>query len=1084
MNCPLCFHSNPIDAKFCNQCAHDLNAPGIPSQRIADRAFATRSALEGERKQVSVLFADVKGSTEMVARGDPEDAREILDPVLELMMEGVRHYQGTVNQLTGDGVMALFGAPVAQEDHAARACSAALRIQMNLARHREKLRRDKTSAPPQVRVGVNSGEVVVRSLTTDLNPEYTAVGLTTHLASRMEQMAVPGSVLITADTFRLAQGSVEAISLGLRTVAGVEEQIDVYELVSARDMRSGPRESPLQRLQKFVGRDGELAFLSGAIALARRGMGQFVAIVGDAGIGKSRLLHEFVLSSDALGAVVLRTGCLSYGPAKGYSPLVKLLQNYFSIARTDDKSNVRQQVLAKLQIPDPFLDAHAVAVLALLDALPDGSLWDRLDSGRKRQAILAALKDLVQQQSELTPLILVFEDLQGIDAESWWVLNALLDGLSGLRLLVLATSRPVSVHPWGDNPNVQRLRVAPLSRQSVEELLDIYIGTSEDLLRVREQLIERTQGNPLFIEECVSALQETGALTGAPGMHQAGQPIQAAKVPATVQAIIAARIDRLADADMRLLQAAAVFGKEFSLVPLQAIAELENVEEVQFALARLQSGGFVSVLPTRPHTEYSFKHALIHEVVYSSLLNERRRELHERALVAIETIYCDSIGEYLENLAHHALQAGLTDKAIGYAKRSGDKAGARSASHEAIRYYEDALALLARVPESEETLATSLSARLGLGVALRATRGAWDREVEGCYTKALELCDRLGSSTERFPILFGLWSCHSSSGQYGRAAEATAALLDIAATGTEYMRLEANHSRWSTTIATGRPEEALRYISLSQPRHRRQDDDAWWKYGTHDPIACSYQMSAIGRWLLGDYKQARTDAARAIQRATQGRHPFTTVLAYQFAAVVHYHCGDRGAAKLNAKTASSLGRLHGITAWPAHVSMIVARLLADEGRIEEALRLVEQNLPAALQAGWPWSSSISFGIAADVYGMAGQHRTGLDMLQSLRATDYAGFYGPELHRLFAKLLLMSAPERAEEAQARLYAAVELARDKQLKALQLRAAIDLAYCLGSRNRAAARDALSVIDDFGDRSEAADLNTARALRKWLA
>jgi class 3 adenylate cyclase/tetratricopeptide (TPR) repeat protein len=1079
MRCPRCGHDNPEQARFCNQCAQALLPGAAVPKYLAEKIIASRSALEGERKQITVLFADMKGSMELLAGRDPEEARKILDPMLELMMDAVHQYEGTVNQVMGDGIMALFGAPIAHEDHAVRACWAALRMQAAVARHSETLQRA-GAMPVQIRVGVNSGEVVVRSISGDLHMDYTAVGQTTHLAARMEQLASPGSILVTAETLRLAQGTMQAKPLGPMVVAGLREPVNAYQLVGAGKARSRLQAAATRGLGRFVGRDDEMGVLASALDVAGRGQGQIVTVVGEAGVGKSRLLHEFVHGSGTQGWLVLETGCVSYGRAKGFLPIIDLLKTYFAIEERDDSRRVRERVASKLLALDRSLEPALPALWAMLDALPEASPWQRLDPGQRRRAILDALKRLVLRECQVQPVILVFEDLHWVDAESGAVLDALAEALSDAKLLLLASCRPEARHPWGST--YRQLHLDPLPRASAEELLDALLGQTNELHDLRQQLIARTQGNPFFIEECISALAETGALAGGQGAYRLDRAVESLKVPATVQAILAARIDRLAPDDQLLLQAAAVVGKDVPFALLQSIAGLAD-DALRSTLGRLQAAELLYEAARFPDLEYTFKHALTHEVSYASLLGERRRELHARVVAAIEARYRDRIGEHTEWLAHHAARGGLNGKAVAYLNDAGTKAVMRSAHREAIGFFEEALTLVAGLPETRETLASTLELLTGLGPALMATKGGWDRDVEACYVKALDLCDRLGETLHRFPVLFGLWGCHYSRGEHERARELATALLRVAGDGDETMRLEARHSLWSTAIAVGRPAEALPHLEQGQLLYRQHERSAWWIYGTHDPGVCCHQMGAIGAWLLGNFDQARDAAVRGVQLARQVRHSGTTVLAHQLAAVVYYHRGERGAATLHAKAASSLGRAYGVMGWPEHASIILARLLVEEGSTDEAIRLAEANLPGALRAGWPWSASISFGLVADIYGQTDQPAKGLDMLRSLEPKQYEGLYGPELHRLYARLLLAVAPLATDEAEARLRAAVALARERQMKSLELRVAMSLAYLLAPRDRRAARAALSVVGYFSEGSEVADLRTARALRHWL-
>ncbi|MFQ5990463.1 MAG: AAA family ATPase, partial [Candidatus Methylomirabilales bacterium] len=417
-------------------------------QHLAEKILTSRSALEGERKQVTVLFADLRGSMELLADRDPEEARRLLDPVLEYMMEAVHRYEGTVNQVMGDGIMALFGAPLAHEDHAVRACYAALRMQESVKRYAEDVRRTE-GVPIQIRVGANSGEVVVRSIGSDLHMDYTAVGQTTHLAGRMEQLATPGSILITADALRLAEGYVEVKPLGPVNVKGLGEPVEVYEVTGVGGVRTRFQAAAARGLSRFVGRGAEVEQLHRALEQARGGQGQVVAVVGEAGVGKSRLFYEFIRSHWAHGWLVLESGSVSYGKATPHLPVIDLLKSYFKIDGRDDTRTIRAKVTGHVLALDEVLRETVPPVLALLEALPEDSPLRKLDPSQRRQQTLDAVKRLLLRESHVQPLILVFEDLHWIDSETQAVLDSIVESLPTAPVLLLVNYRPEYLHGWG-----------------------------------------------------------------------------------------------------------------------------------------------------------------------------------------------------------------------------------------------------------------------------------------------------------------------------------------------------------------------------------------------------------------------------------------------------------------------------------------------------------------------------------------------------------------------------------------------------------------------------------------------------------
>jgi len=597
--CAACGFPNEAGEKFCGGCGTPLLAaptvapPKVRSpqsytpKHLAEKILTSRAALEGERKHVTVLFADMKGSMELVADRDPEEARKFLDPVLEHMMEAVHRYEGTVNQVMGDGIMALFGAPLAHEDHAVRACYAALRMQESVKRYAADVQRT-VGVPISIRAGLNSGEVVVRSIGSDLHMDYTAVGQSTHLAARMEQTAMPGSILITAATLALAEGYVGVKPLGPVAVKGLAEPIEVFELTGAGLARTRLQAAAARGLTRFVGRDAEVEVVRLGLERARSGRGQVVALVGEPGVGKSRLVWEFTHSHRAHDWLVLESGSVSYGKATTYLPVIDLLKVYFDIEDRDDTRKMREKVTGKLLTLDPALGATLPAFLALLDVPVEEFGWQSLDPTQRRQRTLEAVKRLLLRESQVQPLLLVFEDLHWVDGETQALLDGLVESLPSARILLLVNYRPEYEHRWGGKTYYTQLRLDPLPPASARELLDGLLGDDAGIELIKPVLIERTEGNPFFLEESVRTLIETGVLLGERGAHRLARALPEIQVPATVQAILAARIDRLPPEEKRLLQSAAVVGTDVPFALLAAIADAPE-EDLRHALAHLQA---------------------------------------------------------------------------------------------------------------------------------------------------------------------------------------------------------------------------------------------------------------------------------------------------------------------------------------------------------------------------------------------------------------------------------------------------------------------------------------------------------------
>ncbi|HEX5974440.1 MAG TPA: AAA family ATPase, partial [Rubrobacteraceae bacterium] len=587
-----------------------------------------------------------------LADRDPEDARKILDPVLELMMEAVHHYEGTVNQVMGDGIMALFGAPLAHEDHAVRACYAALRMQTSVKGYAEEVQRT-AGVAIEIRVGLNAGEVVVRSIGSDLRMDYTAVGQTTHLAARLEQMAMAGSILITAGALRLVEGYVRAKPLGAVPVKGMTEPVEIYELTGAGPARTRLQAAAARGLSRFVGRAVELDALRRALDSVRAGHGHVVGVVGEPGLGKSRLFREFTHSPRLQDWLIVESTAVSYGKGTPYLPVIDLLKGYFRIGSRDDARTIREKVTGKLLILAETLKPTLPVLLSLLDVPIEDVAWQQLDPPQRRQRTLDAVKRLFMHESHVQPLCLIVEDLHWIDAETQALLDSLVESLPTARLLLLVNYRPEYHHGWGGKTYYTQLTLGPLPPETAEELLHALLGEDPQLQPLRQLLVERTERNPFFLEESVRALVETGVLIGEPGAYRVTRAQPSIPVPATVQAVLAARIDRLPPAEKSLLQAAAVIGKRVPFTLLEAIAP---EPELHLSLAHLQAAEFLYETSLSPELEYTFKHALTHEVAYGSLLPDQRRALHAGIMTALESIFSDRLSEQLERLAHHAFR--------------------------------------------------------------------------------------------------------------------------------------------------------------------------------------------------------------------------------------------------------------------------------------------------------------------------------------------------------------------------------------------------------------------------------------------
>ncbi len=693
-------------------------APFAPAH-LTERALRGKAAIEGERKQVTILFADLKGSTEFIELMDAEDADRLLRLAVEGMMAAVHRFEGTVNKVLGDGIMAIFGAPLAHEDHAMRACFAALAIHADMRAIAEKARHQ-FGVEVQVRIGINSGDVIVRAIHNDLTMDYDAIGPTVHLAARMEQMAVPGTTRITEVSHRLAEGFVEVTPLGPIPIKGVSAPIDVFELTGAVEVRSRFQANLRRGLSLFVGRDSEMTSLMEALERAKTGAGQAVSVVGEAGIGKSRLYYEFLQLPVLNDILVLESGSVSHMRAAAFHPLVELLRHYFGLTRTADERAINERVIGKLMALDEELRAIATPILALFGVAHDDNEWQALDPVQRRRRTLDACRSLLLHEARIQPLVVVFEDLHWIDSETQAFLELLVDGIAGAPILLLFNYRPEYKDPWLGKSYFTHLRVTPLEELGGDALLVDLLGHNAALEPLRAAILTRTEGNPFFIEESVQGLVEDGALAGERGAYTLAIPVRSISVPAsvqTVQTVLAARIDRLEPNLKRLLQTAAAIGKDFSHALLDRVSEGDG-GDLSGSLISLQAAEFLFETQLFPEPEYTFKHALTHQVTYEGMLHPRRRELHQAILEAMEAFSTDNRTEALERLAYHGMRGEMWEKAYGYAREAGISAVGLNANRSALESFETAADALARLPETDEHLATAIGLHFEIRDAL------------------------------------------------------------------------------------------------------------------------------------------------------------------------------------------------------------------------------------------------------------------------------------------------------------------------------------------------------------------------------
>jgi predicted ATPase/class 3 adenylate cyclase len=1091
--CAACGAANPPENKFCGQCGASLvqassstkfaSPETYTPKHLAEKILTSKSALEGERKQVTVLFADMKGSMELLADRDPEEARNLLDPVIEHMMEAVHRYEGTVSNLMGDGIMALFGAPVAHEDHAVRACYAGLRMQEAVKRYSDEVRRLE-GVPIQIRVGLNSGEVVVGSIGNDLKMDYTAVGQTVHLASRMEQMATPGSIMMTAGALRLAEGYVQVKPFGPVNVKGMSEVVEVYEITGAGAARTRLQAAAARGLTRFVGRDVEMETLRQTLEHARGGRGQVVAIVGEPGVGKSRLFYEFTHSHRVIDWLIIESGSVSYGKATPYLPLIDLLKAYFNIHDRDNQREIHEKVIGKLLTLDEALKSTLPALLTLLDVAVDDDAWQEHDPAERRRRTLEAVKRILLKESQVQPLLVVCEDLHWIDSETQAFLDSLIESLPTARFLLLVNYRPEYQHNWGSKTYYSQLRIDPLPPENAGELLQALLGEEANLKPLKQLLIERTEGNPFFLEESVRTLVETKFLVGERGSYRLEKTVESAEMPATVQTVLAARVDRLAPVEKHLLQSAAVIGKDVPFSLLHAIAD-QPEEQLRAGLTRLQAAEFLYETSMFPDLEFTFKHALTHEVAYGSVLQERRRALHARIVDAIEKLYRDRLSEQVERLAHHGSRGGLWAKATNYLHQAGKKAADHSATREAIGYFQQALEVLGHLPQDHQ-VEKAVDIRTDLGPALIAMSGFAAPEVEENYRRARWLCEQLGDTRKLFPVLWGLARVHDVRGQLNVGRELGEQLLQIAQRAQEPgLLLEARHELWSNLSVLGELKSALTHIdegfALYDPQKHRQHA---FLYGGHDPGVCCGFHAADVLWLLGYPDRALQRSRDALALARELDYPSTLDTALSFTAWFDYHRGDGEAVRARVEEGIALAAEQGFSRARTQVTFLQGWLLVEQGHQAAGIAQMSKVREGSVRWNGPYAA-----LMADVYRRAGQTFDGLNVLDDALARVHqtgCRYFEAELYRVKGELILTQAAADEHQAETCFAEAIRVSCLQEAKSLELRAAMSLSRLWEKQGKELeARKLLAeVYGWFTEGFDTVDLKAAKALLEDLA
>ena len=930
---------------------------------------------------------------------------------------------------------------------------------------------------------MNTGEVVVRTIETGGHTEYTPVGHVTNLAARMQTAAPAGSIAASEATQRLCEGYFEFRALGPTAVKGLDAPVEVYEVVRAGPLRTHFQLAARRGLTRFVGREREMAAMAGALEQARAGHGQIVAAVGEAGAGKSRLMYEFKATIPD-GCKVLEAYSVSHGKASAWLPVIELLKSYFELADEDDDSRRSEKVEAKTRGLEPALADTQPYILSLLGIAGAGASLTMMDAQIRRRRTLEAIKRILIRESLKQPLVVLFEDLHWIDAETQELLDLLVDSVASARILMLVNYRPEYHHAWGNRTCYTQLRLDPLGGQSADEMLHALLGGDASLQSLKQLIIEKTQGNPFFMEEIVRALVEQGVLVRN-GATRLTKPLTEIHVPPTVHGILASRIDALPASEKGLLQTLAVIGKDFPLNLVKHLTASPD-DRLEPMLKGLQAGEFIYEQPASGEAEYAFKHALTQEVAYNSVLIERRRLLHERIGQAIEAMFKDRIDDHLTELAHHYSRSFNTRKAIEYLFRAGRQAQTRLAYPEAVTRLSSALELIKHLPDDAELVRQELAMQSVLAISLAEAKGYAAAELEPVYARARELCAQIRDPVLAFRPLYLQWLMRWWKLELDKALELADELLAAAEeVKAPAMLLVGNFARGATLISLGELVSANEHL-----------EKALAAFELRQPLSAGLEISRVGSlhclslglsW-LGYPDRAWAKSREMLEVAQRSSNPFVLAQAFGYATLHNLMRGDVIAAQKHAEEARSLVEEMGFVGASTFATTSYGTALIAQGRYEEGVADMRRGF-SAYRASGGTPRAWDFRFLAYGLGRIGRPQEGLQVLEEgfasvAKTGEQLG--SPWLHRVKGELLLAQNPSDIAEAERCFRTAIEIARRQTARSEELRATTSLARLLNEQGRRDEARAMlaDIYNWFTEGFDTADLKDAKTLLDELS
>jgi class 3 adenylate cyclase/predicted ATPase len=1039
---------------------------------------------EAERRQLTVMFCDLVDSTKLSSQLDPEEYRDVVRAYQTACTEVIRRYDGHIAQLLGDGLLVYFGYPVAHEDDAQRAVRTALGIlaAMDDLPTRVPHAQGRTLA---VRLGIHTGLVVIGAMGDQGRHEHLALGETPNIAARIQGLAAPNTVAISDATYRLVQGYFACQDLGAHALRGVTEAMRIYQVLGASGATSRLDVAQPRGLTPLVGRESEVTLLLERWEQAKAEQGQVVLLSGDGGIGKSRLIQT--LKDHVANESHVRWECRSvpYYQNTALYPLTDLLQRILQWQQhetPDEKLGKLEQALSQYRLPLQ----ESVPLFAPLLALPVPENRYHplsLSPQRQRQKTLETIVAILLELAEHQPVLFIIEDLHWTDPTTLELLNLVLDQTPTASMLVLLTCRSHFQPAWHHRSYLTEITVNRLSPIQVEQIVAGMTDGKTFPAAVLQQIIEKTDGVPLFVEEMTKALLESGHLKAVESHYELIGSLLTLAIPATLHDSLMARLDRLVTAKA-IAQYAAVIGRQFAYDLLSTVSQLDAAT-LQRELGRLVEAEIVYQRGVPPQATYTFKHALIQDAAYESLLKSTRQHYHQRITLVLETQFPEVAKAQPELLAHHCTEAGLTEKAVHYWHQAGQRAIEHSAHVEAISHLRQGLELLQTLPETLERVQREVDMLIALGASLLTTKGQAAPEVEQTYHRAQHLCQSLDDPHQLFPVVRGLWNYYVIRAEYQTAHTLGEQLLTLAQQAQDSGMLVAAHRALGATLFN-LGEIALAHthymqgMALYDPQQHRVYA---FLYGEDTGMVCRTQDSLM-LWSLGYPDQGLTRSHEAVTLARQIAHPFSLSSTLSFVAQFHQLRREGHTAQEYAEASISVATDQGFPYWRARGSVLRGWALAHQGQAQVGIEQIEQGLRAHRGTGAEGGRPTWLALLADAYGILGQPEVGLTALaEALTLVGKTGerWYEPELYRLKGELLLQQSSDNQAEAETCFHHALDIARNQQAKSLELRTATSLAKLWQQQGkRQEAHDLLApVYLWFTEGFDTLDLRDAKAL-----